>query len=724
MSIAFARMQTVTRSAGRSMRDKIDYIARRGRYAAKGGLIAGPVTVLPAGAPAIYRDERRLWSDAEAVERYGYIIAQEIVVALPQTGEMPAAHARKFCYSLAETFSQEYGVAVTFALHADAIEAEHLDAGLVQPARDLESSNNHAHFLLGSRQLSEAGFSPRRHRALLPEIGGRTVSRSAADARLHTVGATSFCTLVGSAIERYCDRTGLPVRLRLPAIHTGYHVGPIASVRALFNDVEALVRRPDADAIFRKLDRLQVNSEVERRNIDAVAAIEPLVQHLGDRVFTPADVEALVHRYCENATTARHIIEEVMRRSLVFVTTPTGQQFHVMPAFRALEQRIADLARQLRSSGPDLHVSIKSLKELAADDATRRRLMLLDIANAGSADALERLSAALVAEGRTVVLSTHLNKRREPPRDVLQRALHWSGDFTLPEGCTVLVDEADLLTLPLLEKLLGATLAANANIVFCRRTYRKDMIANPTLSAIVSGNHLVLGGGDRAPTDLPFDLTLGRTVQFVGDTDAALQLAAELVSRMPSGRKAFFLCADPAMIAWLEEYGRREKRELLAGPLVPPEWEGMVVVLYSPLVSARHLRSIADLELRFVVPRTLASAAEQLMRQLRLHLGRLTTLTDPVRPASLEANSLGIATGGNERSQATANVDVPSTPDRHSDASADRELAGYGLDEIGNWEDDPDPNEANGGWDDEDDDADPESAFHSQPDDVPDDDPG
>ena len=723
MSIAFARMQTVTRSAARPMRDKLDYLARRGRFAAKGGLVAGPVTVLPAGAPEFYRDGHRLWSDAEAAERFGYIIAQEIVAALPPPEEMPSAHSRAFCLGLAQTLSEEHGVAVTFAIHADNVETELLGAGSVEPAKDLSSSNNHVHFLVGSRQLSAAGFSKWRHKALLPDVGGRTVSTSATTARVHAVDATNFALLFGRAMELYCDRTGLSVRLRLPAVYAGYHVGPIAAVRALFNDVEALARRPDADAIFRKLDRLRVNSEIEKRNIDAVAEIEPLVQHLGNRVFTRGDVEALVHRYCQDTATAQHIVEEVIGRSLVFASTAPSSALYIMSAFRALERRVADFATQLRSIGPDLSMLIKFLGKPPAEDVARRGLLLLDLTSAGSADALERLSEALVAEGRTVVLATHLNKRREPPRDVLLRALHWSGDLTLPEGCSVLVDEADCLTLPLLERLLAAALAANADVVFCRRSYRRDMIANPTLSAIVFDNRLTLGGGDRAATDLPFDVTSGRTVQFVDDTDAAIRLLGELITKMPAGRKAFFLCPDPVAIEQIKEYGRLAKRELLIGPMVPPAWTGVVVVLYSPLVSARHLRSIANLELGFVVPRTLASSPEQLVRRLRLSLGQVTTLTDPVQPASLGPEKSGTGTSSNDRNQATASVDAPWTSRLPLDTSPDIEPTQDGPDEIVD-DDDPDPNEANDGWDEQDDELDPESGLSPQPDDAPDDDPG
>lgn len=730
MSIAFARMQTVTKSAGRPMLDKVNYIARRGRYAARGGLVAGPITVLPMGAPSRYRDEQKLWSDAEAAERFGYVIAQEIMVALPRPGEMPTAHARKFCHALARALSEEYRVPVTFALHSDAMEADHPHDRAVAPGEPSPhgaDSNEHAHFLVGSRQLSAQGFSPRRHRALLPDIGGRSLSPSAAFARFHATDATNFELLVRNALELYCDRAGLAVRFRLPAVHPGYHVGPTSAVRALINDVEALARRPDAAAIFRKLDRLRLNSEIETRNIVAVAEIDPLIKHLSDRIFTRQEVEDLVHRFCPDAATGERIVEEVLGRSLVFdADTQTRSRFHIMPEFRAMERRVGELAGQLQG-GRDTSSQIPcaSVEEFIRDNGAQRGLLLLELADAGHADAVEKLSEALTMNGRTVVMATHLNKRREPPRDVPLRALHWSCDLVLPTGCTVLVDEADSLSLPLLEKLLTAAVPAKANLVFCRRTYRGDLIPNPTLSALVSGNHFVLGGGSEVATDLPFELTPGQTIQFVDNIDATVGLVSELIAKMPAGRKVFFLCADPIVTHRLEVAARVAKREFLVGPLVPEEWTGEVMVLYSPLISARHLRSVADLRLRFLVPRTVASDCQELVRQLRLSLAQVTTLSEPVQPASLNLDRSASQVGGRGPNERMAAVNMPWTSDHSADVRSDDEAIGIEATEIVfDDNDDPDPDNVLAGRDDEDDDPDPEANFEPQPGDDPDEDPG
>jgi hypothetical protein len=734
MPIAFARMEVVKKSAGRPMGDKLDYLSRRGRYASHGGLVAGPMTILPMGAPGQYRDERQLWSDAEEAERFGYVIAQELLVALPRPAELPTAHAKKFCHALARQFSDDYGIAVTYALHSDAVEAEQGDTGAEPewPSLGVGESNAHAHFLLGSRQLGAAGFSPRRHKSLLPDIGGWTVSPSAATAQVHTVDATNFRSLVAGALERYCDRTGLALQLRLPAIHPGYHVGPTAAVRALINDIEALTRRPDADAIFRKLDRLRVNAEIEKRNVAAIAAIEPLVEHLSDRRFTRREVEDLVHRYCADGAQSKRIVEAVLARTLNFYDTEgaAGSRFHILPEFRAREQHIGNLAAQLQAgtSGSGVVTPLVSVQALAEMIGGQAGLWLLDLTDPAKADALEQLAQAIKSLDRPVVMATHLNKRREPPPDIPLRALHWSGDLVLPDGCTVILDEADCVTLPLLEKLLAAAVAAKADVVFCRRSYRGELIPNPTLSAIVAGYHFVLGSGVGNATDLPFDLASRRSVQFVDDADAASRLAAELVTRMPAGRKVYFLCADPLMTRRLEGARRAAKRNLSIGPLVPEEWTGAVVVLYSPLLSARHLRSIAKLQPRFLVPRTVAAGTEELVRQLRLSLGQLTTLTEPVQAGAIFPSPKWLNLGRPaddvrlDWTERSAIMDAPwnmSYPDVRSDDDVSSEADGMVIED-----DDPELDLASSWPDDEDDDADPELSPEPEAGDDPDDDPG
>jgi hypothetical protein len=178
----------------------------------------------------------------------------------------------------------------------------------------------------------------------------------------------------------------------------------------------------------------------------------------------------------------------------------------------------------------------------------------------------------------------------------------------------------------------------------------------------------------------------------------------------------------------LEGARRAAKRNLSIGPLVPEEWTGAVVVLYSPLLSARHLRSIAKLQPRFLVPRTVAAGTEELVRQLRLSLGQLTTLTEPVQAGAIFPSPKWLNLGRPaddvrlDWTERSAIMDAPwnmSYPDVRSDDDVSSEADGMVIED-----DDPELDLASSWPDDEDDDADPELSPEPEAGDDPDDDPG
>ncbi|HEY8577380.1 MAG TPA: MobA/MobL family protein [Devosia sp.] len=641
MAIAFSRMEPVRKTSERTMDDKLDYIGRRGRYAQHGGLVAGPITIRPAEAPPQYRDERTLWSHAEKAERRGGVIALEVVMALPSFATMPSDSAKHFCRSVADDLSQEHGIVVTYAIHSDALEPEHEedDQALVLPEAIVPKENNHVHFLLGSRTLSSMGFGACRYRGLLADTGGSTMREKSVGRLCHVVDAADFRGMMQVRLERHLARCGHSIRLRLPAIHPGYHVGPVAAVGALVNDVEAIARRPDAAAIFRKIDRLRVNSILHERNVRSVTAIEPLIGHLSERMFTRGDVEAIVQRFCTDPWQAARIVDTVVARSLTICGRSDGAPsgFHVMPRYRDLESSISQLGSDLAgdSHWGELPGDLNGA-ELAEAVGKAPRLILLDVTSHDRADLLAGLARDLSANGTNVVMATHLHKRRENPEGIPLRALHWNGDLVVPQNATVLVDEADRLSLSQLQKLLQGAIACGAQLLLCRRSYRTDHLANPTISAVCGERKIALGSGPRMDHDLPFQLRENQTVAFAEDFAGLANLTLSIdKSARQRGRKPFFLCSDPIVAQRVTDLARTQKRSINIGSVVPVEHNDPVVVLLSGPVRGEHLAAISSLRPHFLLTRSAAPNLQVLLEQLRLSLGQVTTLLEHARPTSM-----------------------------------------------------------------------------------------
>lgn len=633
--IAFARMQPFKKFATGCMGDKLDYIGRRGRYAARRDLLAGPCTILPVGAPSRFRDERRLWAEAEDKERAGGIVAVEILVALPPEGIMTTAEATAFCRKLAADISLEHSLAVTFAIHADSdgkanTEQAGSEAAQILLAKE-ETANRHVHMLVTSRQVSAVGFSKRRYNALLPSIGGRSLSPSTVRGSVHVVDATNFQSMVKQALERALARAGKPVSLRINAVHPAYHVGPVAAAKVLLNDIEAIARRPDGEAILRKIERMRVNSEIEIRNRQAVSAVAPLLEHLSDQIFTLTDIENLVSRYCSSLVEQARIVQEVMRQALYFTGSDRAgtEKFYILPRYRDREAHISELFSKLAARSA---LNADGVEGLAEQVQAGRTLSLLEIKTPGQADALDRFAEELQQRGETIVMACHLNKRRSAPTKIRLLPLHWQEPPMVPSGAIVLVDDFDDLLLPQLERLLEATLLANARLVLCRRSYRSDFVPHPLLSALLDNARSAPGSAQSS--GLPFELVQDRTVEFHSDITSLVRRAAlynaEAIKR---GRTIFFLNADPLVTKLLSQQAHQGHTSLNVGPFVPAEWNGPVIVLHAGIAcNGAHLLSVSALKPQFLVAANIASDIPALAAQLRCASGRLTTITNAVAP--------------------------------------------------------------------------------------------
>lgn len=623
--IAFARMRTVCRMSGRTIREQLDYLSRQRAFAKRRDLLVGPVTALPPHAPKAFRKMETLWTSAEARERMGGVMALEIVAALPPLSLMPVADCRALCKLFAEGLAAEHSIAVTWVIHAPT-EPE----GIAVDG----DGNVHVHFLLSSRKIGRDGFARHRDRDLLPDVLG-SGWRKSGHARTLAVGdATNFNAMFCSALEQHFARLGQDYRPRIPAIIPGYHVGPVAAIGALIDDVEAIAQRPDAAAIFRKINRLKVNSIIEERNVAALRSIEPLLGHLESRIFCTDDVKAIVERYLGSTGEADAIVEHVISQSLRFVDPVSGapSRFYVLPGYKHHENRIAALARSMKRAPQNLAIEYGVDKVLSLDILFPggASAVLLDISDVKYADAVDQLYESLTEKGQHVVYASHLNKRRAYPASARLIPLHWESQFQLPPGSLIIVEEADRLSLVHLQKLLETAVICEAKVVLCRRSYRSDFRALPIIEDQWGSGAVRIGPPNATSANA---LIEGKTVLF-SDTLATL---ATLASRLHNqstaeGRSTFFLCADPVIRQMVLIAAQGSPLQLQIGPKVPNAHEGAVVIIHCPANDGRHIAALMASRAHFIVSRSTAPELAVLHAQLRLARGEVTTLRDRIEP--------------------------------------------------------------------------------------------
>lgn len=625
--ISFARMETVCRTSGRTIRDKLDYLSRKRAFAKRRDLLIGPITALPPDAPKAFRKMETLWTVAESRERMGGVMALEIVAALPPLSRMSVAECRAICKRLAEALAQEYNVAITFVVH-----------GPTEPSQTSEEGddNVHAHFLITSRKIGQDGFARHRDRDLLPDIVGSGWRRFGHARTLQVGDATNFQAMFCLALEHHFARSGQDYRPRIPAVIPGYHVGPVAAIGTLIDDVEAIARRPDAAAIFRKIDRLKVNSIIEERNITALRAIEPLLGHLESLIFSRDDVKTLVERYLGSSGEADGIVEHVISQSLRFVEPVNGtpSRFFVLPGYRQHEERIATLAQFLNKGwgshdakgNNGVHMA-SPLEDLLLSGTSP---VLLDIADIHNADEFDHLYEALTARGQPVFYASHLNKRRAYPANAKLIPLHWQSKADLPDGSTIVVEEPDQLSLSHLEKLLETAVKCEAKVVLCRRSYRSGFHALPIIEELWGSGAVRIGA---SKTTSPSALVEGKTMLFSDTLGTLATLASHLHNQsIAEGRSTFFLCADPVIRQNVLIAAGDAPVQLRIGPQVPPSYEGKVIIIHCPANDGRHVAALMASRAHLIVSRSTAPDLPSLQAQLRVSMGEVTTLRDRTQP--------------------------------------------------------------------------------------------
>jgi hypothetical protein len=329
----FARLETVKRSPTWGAVAKLGYLCRRGRFAAREDLVAGPRQVLPPSAPRRFRREVVLWSEADAAERPGNVAAVEIVLALPLDG-----CSRHDWIEIALIFAQiiayHYGVAITVVVHAGTNAGDGADA------------NPHAHLLITSRAVTPQGLAPRRIDALLPTMTGWR--RGAAIIPI-AVDAAPIATLYRCTLGLYFSQQGKKDALDLNPPHAQIHVGPTAAVGARIANSEDISRLPNAAEIFDKLERIEINTEIAARNLAAIRNIDGLVDHLSGTPFTKAQLARLVDKHIKSPLEAKSIVEAVLDQCHCF--TENGESVGDLLVTEHYLQREASIARLASALG-------------------------------------------------------------------------------------------------------------------------------------------------------------------------------------------------------------------------------------------------------------------------------------------------------------------------------------------------------------------------------------
>ncbi|MGC1301436.1 MAG: MobQ family relaxase [Caulobacteraceae bacterium] len=165
MAIYSLRVQPIMRSEGRSMLAAAAYRsateladARLGMtfdYAAKSAGVEHTAIIAPANAPPEYQDRATLWNAAEAADkRRDAVPAREILVALPH--ELTADQRKNLVEAFARESLARRGMVADVALHL--------------PDREGDGRNHHAHILVTTRDLSEAGFGKKNRDWHAPEF--------------------------------------------------------------------------------------------------------------------------------------------------------------------------------------------------------------------------------------------------------------------------------------------------------------------------------------------------------------------------------------------------------------------------------------------------------------------------------------------------------------------------------------------------------------------------
>ncbi len=487
-------MKPVSRSSGRSAVAAIAYRAgvcltntRDGithDYTRKQG-VAHAEIVLPDGVDAAWaRDRSALWNAAEHCEkRKDARVAREFVVALPH--ELDRGQRLEAVRLMAGEVANRYGAAVDFAIH------EPHEAGDIR--------NHHAHLLMTTRQVTQAGLGDKTHlereNKWLLEQGLPTTDMQLKDLR-QTWEDIANAQLATAGLDIRVDQRshsarGLEI---IPTVHVGVHA---TQIERQGKAVSRLRLTPDdaaynADLIREKPEQLLSVITAEKSVFDRRDIARTLHRYINDDVqeFQNAFAavmasKALVELQAEQVdqTTGEISAARYSTREMIEIEFGMAEAAVRMDAAedhgveqRHVENAIArqDAAIQQRSGDLTAGLSDEQRGAIAHITGAERISVVVGFAGAGKSTMLAAAREAWEAEGYRVhgaALSGKAAEGLEESSGIASRTLaswdiSWKNDKRLlGRGDVFVIDEAGMVGSRQLARFINAVEERGAKVV-------------------------------------------------------------------------------------------------------------------------------------------------------------------------------------------------------------------------------------------------------------------
>ncbi|WP_332712146.1 MobA/MobL family protein [Pelagibacterium mangrovi] len=549
MTIGFARMHLLGRSAGQSAVERYRYIARAGAYAARTDLARGPITIAPLGTPDRLRD-LTLWREVEdRAPRKDSILGAELVLALPVFSILPLKDAEQLVTCFCDAMIASNGLGATYAIHAahdpDAAAAEtdrveSADGPAVAEVIDTVSSWPHVHILITPKTLGPNGLDAKRCTDLEPLVRGVGRNRT-------VICATPWRQIWTRFLDHALAMAGAETRVRLQAPNTGRHIGPARALALLQGDIER-GEAPNGQRWPR------VNAEIEARNTRTLEQA-PVLQ---EAVFTRAGVADLLSRYLDLkgvalASRSQQFLDSIDAVPLRDPVTGTPTPLFSTQARLEQARRIDDHARTLTASRSEPVLAAdtvgKLVIRLGRDSefvppitdllAHGHRLVVVETGEFGSIlpalnEIIEHAGCQPIHIGHQSMTLAPLGRRKA--RFVIPVQMRKK----VEAGSIVILDRPDQLSLEHLETLFEIATREDCRILMVRRPHSLPFARNAVIDRIAARAKLHALASSLLPIrpswEAPVDRELRALTDILGRGHA--RSFADAAARLAFARRA------------------------------------------------------------------------------------------------------------------------------------------------------------------------------------------